>query len=44
MSHLSPDFDVLFLQHNEYPFQLFLRVNTKFIAANVIPFLVSGKA
>ena len=24
MSHLSPDFDVLFLQHNEYPFQLFL--------------------
>ena len=25
MSHLSPDFDVLFLQHNEYPFQLFLK-------------------
>lgn len=23
--HLSPDFDVLFLQHNEYPFQLFLK-------------------
>lgn len=25
MSHLSPDFDVLFLQHNEYHFQLFLK-------------------